>query len=528
MPRRLVRDALPLGPLARLARLVLVAALAFAFLLPVRALADAGLADAGADDAAAMPVGAANALRVRDRTVFVFRAARAGRSQAERARAANAVIEPLLAHPEALEAVRFEENQGAAVVYIGAKPIFTLGPEDVEASGEASLAVLAAQVTARVGDAVESEKKRGAIATTVFSLSLLVFSAVIVFIVLRRISELAARLRMRLVDDPERVGALSLGRIEFVSAGAARGAASIGLTLTHRLVQVALLYGWLIFGFSLFEITRGLTSRLTGLVVAPLSALATRLGGALPLVVVSVLALFGVTVLVRFVGLFFDSVSRGDTRLGWLPRDLARPTSLFVRVAIVVFALLLAGPLLTGESDAAATRLGMVALGAIGLAATPLLASAIVGIDVVFARKLRRGDHVELAGRRGRVVEATIFDVRLEDAAGAEIRVPHLATLARPLRVLSQGPDAEVSVVVDPAADAQAVETALLTAARELGGRGRAELVHVDADGAHWRVSSVAASPSGMTLGRAVHDALRTSGIALGRDTRVTRGGVGS
>ena len=72
----------------------------------------------------------------------------------------------------------------------------------VDASGEASLGVLAAQVTTRLSDAIATERKRSAIATTVFSFSLLVFSALIAFLLLGRVSDVAARLRAKFVDDP--------------------------------------------------------------------------------------------------------------------------------------------------------------------------------------------------------------------------------------------------------------------------------------------------------------------------------------
>src|SRR5690606_13491129 len=99
----------------------------------------------------------------------------------------------------------YEESQGAAVIFIGKTPVVTLGPEDVEAAGEANVSVLAAQVTTRLADAVANERKRSAIATTVFSFSLLVFSALIAFLLLGRASDIASRIRASFVDDPEKV-----------------------------------------------------------------------------------------------------------------------------------------------------------------------------------------------------------------------------------------------------------------------------------------------------------------------------------
>jgi small-conductance mechanosensitive channel len=457
-------------------------------------------------------------IRVHEKTVATLRAARAGRSAQDRAKAANSALDGLLAQNEDMGEARFEEAQGTAVVFVGKTPIVTLGPEDVEASGEASLNVLAAQVTARLGQAVSTERKRSAIATTVFSFSLLVFSALLAFLFLNRVSEGAAKLRARIGDNPEKVTALRLGKIEFISAGAARGALSIALALGHRYIQIALGYGWLIFALSLFEATRGYTERLTGMVVKPLYGLAARIGGALPLVVVAAIAVIAVSVLVRFVGLFFDSISRGDTRVLWLSRDLARPTSVLARFGIVVVALVLASPLITGETDGVISRVGFIALVAVALAATPLLASVMVGVTVVFGRRMKRGDDVEVGGRKGKVLDVTLLDVRIEDDALAEVSVPHLLGLVHPTRVHKHARLATIDIVVDAGAAQDEVERALFTAARAHSSRGRVDLVHLDGAGAHWRITS-ASMRHDVSLAKVVQDALANLGVGLGRST---------
>jgi small-conductance mechanosensitive channel len=470
---------------------------------------------AAASGSAGAPESDPGEIRVHDKTAFVLRAARAGHSAPDRAKAANAAIEGLLAQADDIGEARFEEAQGTAVVFVGKTPIVTLGQEDVEAAGEASLNVLAAHVTTRLGQAVSTERKRSAIATTVFSFSLLVFSALLAFLFLNRLSEGADRLKARIGDNPEKVTGLHLGKIEFVSAGAARGGLSIALTLGHRFIQVALGYGWLIFALSLFDATRGYTERLTGLVVKPLYGLAARIGSALPLIVVAAIAVLAVTVLVRFVGLFFDSISRGDTRVLWLSRDLARPTSAISRFGIIVIALVLASPLITGEPDGVLSRVGLVALVGVALAATPLLASAVVGVTVVFGRRMKRGDDVEVGGRKGKVLDVTLLEVRIEDEALAEVTVPHLLSLVHPTRVHRHARLATLDIVVDSSAPQDDVERVLFAAARAHSSRGRVELVHLDACGAHWRVTS-ASMRHDVSLAKAVQDALAKLGVRLG------------
>lgn len=483
---------------------------------PSGAAASSSTPSASASGSAAARAAQPGEVRVREKIVIVLRAARAGRSAQDRAKTANAALEGLLAQSEDMGEARFEETQGTAVVFVGKTPIVTLGPEDVDASGEASLNVLTAQVTARLAQAVSTERKRSAIATTVFAFSLLVFSALLTFLFLNRLSEGAVRLKARIGDNPEKVTGLQLGKIEFISAGAARGALSVGLALGHRFIQLALAYGWLIFALSLFDATRGYTERLTGLVVKPLYGLAARIGGALPLIVVAAIAVLAVSVLVRFVGLFFDSVSRGDTRVLWLPRDLARPTSAVARFGIIVVALVLASPLITGETDGVISRVGLVALVAVALAATPLLASSIVGVVVVFGRRMKRGDDVEVGGRRGKVLDVTLLDVRIEDDALAEVSVPHLIGLFHPTRVLRHARLATLDIVVDAGAPQDEVERVLFAAARAHSSRGRVELVYLDGSGAHWRVTS-ASMRHDVSLAKVVQEALAKLGVGLGR-----------
>ena len=466
-------------------------------------------------------------IRVHEKTVVVLRAARAGNSAQDRAKTANLALEALLAQTDDIGAAHYEEKEGTAVVFVGKTPILTLGPEDVEGSGEASLDILAAQVTARLGQAVSTERKRSAIATTVFSFSLLVFSALLAFLFLNRVSEGAAKLRARIGDNPEKVTALRLGKVEFISAGAARGGLSIALALGHRFIQIAIAYGWLIFALSLFDATRGYTERLTGMVVKPLYGLAARIGGALPLIVVAAIAVLAVSVLVRFVGLFFDSISRGDTRVGWLARDLAPPTSVLARFGIVVVALVLASPLITGETDGVISRLGLIALVAVALAATPLLASVVVGITVVFGRRMKRGDDVEVGGRRGKVLDVNLLEVRIEDDALAEVSVPHLLGLLHPTRVHRHARLVTIDIVVDAAAPQDEVERVLFAAARAHSSRGRVELVHLDGTGAHWRVTS-ASMRHDVSLAKVVQDALSKLGVGLGRRGATGSGGTGT
>ncbi len=457
-------------------------------------------------------------VRVHERVVFTLSAARAGQSAQERARAASVALESGLEDPDAPSA-RVEEQLGSAVVFVGKIPIVTLGADDAEvAGGEATLHVYAAGIVSKIDDGLRAERKRSAIAEHVFSLSLLVFSGLLAFLVLRRVGDVSRRARLWVKVHPDRIPALKLGRIEVVRPLAVRGAVSVGLALAHRVAEFAIAYFWLIFALSRFDATRAYTDRLAGFVLVPLSALVGRLGSALPLVVVAAIAAVAVGVAVRFVDLFFAGVGRGETHVTWLPRELAGPTSVLVRSGIVLSSIVLAAPLITGTDDGALSRAGVVALAALGLACTPVLACAAAGVPAVFGRRVSPGKYVEAGGRIGLVREVNLLEIVLEDTFGCLVRVPQLLGLWYPMRVLGTAPPTSVEIVLDPRARPAMVERALAGALGAKCDRFRVDLVAVDADGARWRVSGIQLPDErGAALADAIMKAVADAGIALGR-----------
>ncbi len=499
-------------PLATLLGLAVLASIVFVW--PARAQAPAPPAD----------------VRVKDHVVFTVYASRAGQSAQERARAAGRALDAVLEDPD-LETTRVEEQTpGSAVVFVGKTPIVTLGDDDAAAAGgDASLHVYAASVASKIDGSLRAERRRSAIATSVFSLSLLVFSGLLAFLLFRRVGELSGRARMWVKAHPERIPALRLGRIEVVRPAAVRSAVSIALALAHRIAQFAVCYSWLIFALSRFEATRDYTDRLAGFVLVPLSALIGRLGAALPLFVVAAVAAVALGVAVRFVGLFFVGVARGETHVSWLPRDLAAPTSVLVRAGMVLASIVLAAPLITGSDDGALSRAGVVALAALGLACTPVLACAAAGVPAVFGRRIRPGDFVEAGARTGLVRDVTLLELVLEDAVGCEVRVPQLLGLWHPTRVLGGAPMATIDIAVDPRERPARVEEALVGAAVAMCDRARVDLISLDADCARWRVAGITKHGKGpAALADAVVQAITERGIALGRRGRQDASGEGT
>ena len=316
-----------------------------------------------------------------------FASAQGTKTPDQRAKAASQTLERLVEEKELVD-VRSEEQGDLVVVFGGKTPIVQLSAEDATAAGDASLAVHAASVTAKVPRALLAERQRKAIAESVFSFSLLVFSGLIAVLLLGKMRELSARLETWIAGQPrqpprpphpvDRSGPACRGaRRAFGCARTGSPASGSSASPTDGCSSRR----------RCSKSTRSYTERLTGFVLAPLSALIGRIGSALPLLVIALSAIIATVLLVRFVGLFFGSVAAAKPRSAGCPPISRFPPGALVRFGIVVVALLVAAPLITGNDDGALARAGIAALVALGFASSPVLASVAAGVPAVYGRK---------------------------------------------------------------------------------------------------------------------------------------------
>ncbi|AKT37272.1 mechanosensitive ion channel domain-containing protein [Chondromyces crocatus] len=509
----------PATPSAQPAPVLPAASTPDAIALPT-ALAPAALqADPGATDDPPPP---ATVLVIRT-PAFLVRAPRAGLSPEQRAASASAALRRAAEDGDTAE-IRVEQQGVNALVLVGTRPIIELGPEDALAAGDPTVQAHAARIAPQIRDALRKERSRSATLVTLLSFALMILSGLLALFLIRRAGLVADAMRTWIAKHPERIPAIRLRSIEVIRPASLRAAIHIGAGATKALAQIGVAYGWVLITLSLFEPTRGYAEQLTGFVFGPLYALLVRLVGALPLLVVAVIVGIALVVLVRFVGLFFDSVARGETEVEWLPADLAAPTSILVRAGLLLSFFIVAAPLVTGDDQGTMARVGIVAVVALGLSITPLLASIAVGATVVYGRRLRAGDFTEIGSRAGRVRAITLLETRLEDERGHEIRVPHLLCLVHPVRVLGPRRPVTVTVSLAPSTVGQFdVIDLLLEAAATVGETPEADLLTFDSDSARYAVSVISDQPRARAeLTSALAEAITLAGIPFGRPALAT------
>ena len=437
---------------------------------------------------AAQKAGKGNEVKLHDTPVFRLWADRPSKSAAQRARDAAAALER--AFDAGGKDTRIDVHGDSRVIFVGDVPVVELYAADAQAVESPSLEVYAANVAARLREALKIERRRSDIAGTVFSISLVVFFAFVALVSSRRLGELATRARDVIIERPERIAPIRFNKVEIIGAESLRALLLAAVVIGRWVLQVAVVYVWLALSLSRFESTRPYTDKLNNALLEPLSSLAQRSLGALPAVVLLFALAAVVFVAVRIVELFFRGRHARDYVI-WVPRDLVGAVSSLIRVLIVLLAVIFAGPIVSGDPQGVLARLGTGVMLGLALALTPLFCSAVCGGVLIFTRRLQVGRQIELGELSGRIQTIRLLDTVLRDNEGSEIRVPHMRTLLTPLRVVTVERRRSVQLSITTRVEPRAVIEVLRAAASDASTAddNLIELIDIDADAAQYRVS---------------------------------------
>jgi small-conductance mechanosensitive channel len=295
-----------------------------------------------------------------------------------------------------------------------------------------------------------------------------VLAAVLSIYLIRKIGDWTRRARGWVERNPHRIPAIRFKSIEVVRSPVLHGATLVALAVAKWFAFLGTAYACVIIILSQFEATRGYTDKLAELVLAPLSTLTSRVATLLPLTVIVAIGAVALLILLRFIGLFFAAVERGETRLEHLSPALAAPTSFIVRVGLVILAFLVVAPALTGNVDGTFAKLGQLAMAALALALVPLLTTVFLGMRILYTSRLAVGQWVSIGNVTGRVLALTLFETRIWMSDGVTARVPHLVLLWQPVRTAS-GVVHRLCLTVVRTAELASVVDALATAAAPFG-----------------------------------------------------------
>jgi hypothetical protein len=443
----------------------------------------------------AAPSGAA--VRVHDHVAFVFRVPDGRRTPAERAAEASRNLNELI-DQEVPGSLTVQQVGEVATVQVGGRQLFRLTHADAIAAGAPGLDDYAPQVQTSLDSFLTKERRRAQLQRGVLSISLVVFFALMVYLLFRLVQRVSKNVEERLLNGE----ALVIARLAEWGFGTERSRGLLLLLITSlRLAAWAgLIYLFLLSSLSLFERTRPWRDQLVSWATAPFTAFGERLLHAVPNLLLLLVLWAVLRGGWRAMTVTFDRIITGKTQVSGIPAPLVVPYRLLARAGLVLGAMLLL-PLVSGSDNDLVSRVGFLLLGSLALAGVPLAATAVLGTHALVVERYRLGEWIELRPRNGpplvgEITSVDFFHLRLVPESGGEVRVPHLSLLMMPVAHLARTRSLTVEVPVRMSAmpPARAIEVLRTAAEKVLRSSGitsppAVELLEVTVEQARFRVA---------------------------------------
>lgn len=419
---------------------------------------------------------------VRAHVAFDVRRAFGGRKPAERARVAAEAIEAAIESdvpPPPAVLVSSLAEPGARQLRLAEHEVLTFDEEDA-AAADLALDAYAEDLRARVDAFVAREREKAELQSRFSSVALIVLFGVCLLAAVRLVRSLGRRADEWVQSKTSALPGVSFGQFEVLSAQTVQSATYVLVGATRLLTLLGLLYAYAAYSFNQFESTRAWIPHLTHALLGPFFVLGERIGGAVPALLLFVVAVYVVRACFRFLGFFFEHLGQGEVGATWLPPDLAPAARPIARAALVIVAFLALGPLVSGNSDGLLSRVGFLAVAGLALAGIPVTASALVGAVSIFTRRYRIGEWITVGKHTGELVEQTFLDLTLVGESAGRVRIPQLVTLWSPAHHLPEPPPVAIEVPMPKSASPDDVLAALTEAASQVGGRVEVTVVRVD------------------------------------------------
>jgi len=420
----------------------------------------------------------ANRVQVHDHTAFRVRVGRGEVSPAERARRASEALRQVIA--DKLEGdASFQVLDGEAHFSVGGRTLFVLTPADAQAEGEPSLERFAQQRKEALDGFLKAERRRASLQNATLAICLAIFLAFTSFLLMRQLRRWAARAHRYVSASEEAAPAEGLRAV--LRDEKMRWLAVLLVHGAHVFAQVGVFYLFLVAVFSLFERTQAWRGQLARWALAPMVSLAERLSSGIPTLLLFFLLFVMVQAGWHAINITTERMASGRAQIANLPRHMATSARLLMRLGLILAALLVFAPLLTGDSATLFSDVGLRLLEVIGLAILPVVAALVAGLVSLFSRQYSPGDWVLAPnGEPARVEAVELFHVRLVLQDGNQLLVPHLWGLVKPLKHLAHAPPLEVEIpvasLVEPTLALESLRTAGQAFAESHGASGGFEV----------------------------------------------------
>jgi len=383
------------------------------------------------EGASAEPSELAATLSFANRPIVTLRARVLGRDPADRVASATRVLDELIADGYS-GPVESRPFTGGRIISVASRGIVALTAFDVDNLAGETVEGVTAQAIVRLQQALaEADEARTPqrllVATGLAFLGLAVGS-----LLLWALVRAHRRFAGRLVEVAEEKLAQT-GLTDVVSLRASRVLEFQRGLLRAVTVGAGMVVVYSTFTFVLrrFPYTRPWGESMRGFLFTTVENLALGVVNAIPGLFTVALIVLIMRFILRLLGIWFNAVEAGRTRVQWLYPETAQTTRRLVTALMWLFTIVVAYPYLPGSQTDAFKGVSVFLGLMLTFGSSGLVNQVMSGFMVTYSRAVRVGDYVRIGDVEGTVLHLGILSTKLKTFRGEEATIPNSVVVSQ-------------------------------------------------------------------------------------------------
>jgi small-conductance mechanosensitive channel len=185
---------------------------------------------------------------------------------------------------------------------------------------------------------------------------------------------------------------------------------------------------------ALFPWTRGLSREMYALALNPVQVIAGGFVRSLPGLIFLTVLFFVIRFALKVIRLFFSAVEKGSVKLSRFDPLWARPTYKAIRIAVVLFGLIVAYPYIPGSQSAAFKGVSLFFGVLVSFGSSSAISNIIAGYALIYRRAFKVGDRIRIGDNIGDVLDMRMQVTHLRTLKNEELNIPNSQILASEVR----------------------------------------------------------------------------------------------
>jgi small-conductance mechanosensitive channel len=194
---------------------------------------------------------------------------------------------------------------------------------------------------------------------------------------------------------------------------------------------MVVVYSTLTFVLRRFPYTRPWGESMRGFLFTTVEDLALGVVNAIPGLFTVALIVLITRFILRLLGIWFNAVEAGRTRVQWLYPETAQTTRRLVTVLMWLFTIVVAYPYLPGSQTDAFKGVSVFLGLMLTFGSSGLVNQVMSGFMVTYSRAVRVGDYVRIGDVEGTVLHLGILSTKLKTFRGEEATIPNSVVVSQ-------------------------------------------------------------------------------------------------